>query len=157
MTSARLPGASGGTAIDAGPAPTTGDSITQISGAVVTPSAGIADAAGASSAGALSAIREHAPECKRVVLVLDTMLTTQDGRKSDAIVAMGSELGQETGPMWAQIYRPRRWFRRFRVEGKLEKIGEVKNLIREALAAREPAIANSSAVLCWPTQRWEIL
>jgi hypothetical protein len=84
---------------------------------------------------ALSAIREHAPECKRVVLVLDTMLTTQDGRKSDAIVAMGSELGQETGPMWAQIYRPRRWFRRFRVEGEREQIGEVKNLIREALAA----------------------
>ena len=51
VTSARFPGASGGTAIDAGPAPT-GDSATQISGAVVTPSASISDAAGASSAGA---------------------------------------------------------------------------------------------------------
>jgi hypothetical protein len=83
---------------------------------------------------ALSAIREHAPECKRVVLVLDTMLTTQDGRKSDAIVAMGSELGQETGPMWAQIYRPRRWFRRFRVEGSSRRLPK-SELIREALAA----------------------
>lgn len=51
VTSARLPGASGGTGIDAGPAPT-GDSITQVSGAVVTPSASISNAAGASSAGA---------------------------------------------------------------------------------------------------------
>jgi hypothetical protein len=84
---------------------------------------------------ALSAIREHAPACERVVLVLNTTLTAQDGRKSDAIVAMGSERGQETGPMWAQIYRPRRWFRRFRVEGERENIGQVKNLIDEALAA----------------------
>jgi hypothetical protein len=84
---------------------------------------------------ALTAIREHAPACERVVLVLNTTLTAQDGRKSDAIVAMGSERGQETGPMWAQIYRPGSWFRRFRVEGERETIGEVKNLIREALAA----------------------
>jgi len=51
VTSARFPGASGGTAIDAGPAPAS-DSITQVSGAVVARSASISEAAGASSAGA---------------------------------------------------------------------------------------------------------
>jgi len=82
---------------------------------------------------ALRAIRERLSGIQRCALVIDTRITTTDGRKSDAILVMACERDAETGESWAQCYVPKGFFRKFRSEGEPERVGDVRNFIRIAL------------------------
>ena len=83
---------------------------------------------------ACAAIKSHAPATTCCVLVIDTRLTLQDGKKWDAIVAMGCHRGSDVGEMLAQRYVPKGMFRKFRTEGEAERIGKSKDFITLALS-----------------------
>jgi hypothetical protein len=83
---------------------------------------------------ALPAIKQRMPNVQRCVLVLDSRVTLQDGKKWDAILVMACERDAERGEVWAQRYVPKGFFRKFRVEGTREQVGEVRNFIQAALA-----------------------
>lgn len=71
-------------------------------------------------------------DARRVGLVLDTRITGEDGRKSDAILVIACERDAGDGETWAHCYRPKGLLRRFRAEAQAEKIGGAKNLFEAA-------------------------
>ena len=87
---------------------------------------------------ALPAIRDRMSQIRLCALVIDTRITTSDGRKSDAIVVMACERDAEAGQVWAQRYVPKRLFRKFRVDGGAERVADTRNFIRAALEDASP-------------------
>lgn len=81
---------------------------------------------------ACRAIKTQAPETVRCALVIDTRITLQDGKKWDAILVMACQRGSDEGAVWAQRYVPKGFFRKFRVEGAPERVGNAKDVISEA-------------------------
>ena len=83
---------------------------------------------------ALQAIQEKAPNIRRAVLIVDSRIAFADGKKWDAIVAMGCEREGGDGAVFAQRYVPKGLFRKFRVEGEQEEVAGCRNFIEAALA-----------------------
>jgi hypothetical protein len=82
---------------------------------------------------ALAAIKSNVPGIRRCVLVIDSRIAVDGDRKADAILVMSCERDVEFGEIWAQRYVPKGLFRKFRLEGNREKIGNAKNFIAAAL------------------------
>ena len=82
---------------------------------------------------ALDAIPQHAPQIRQCALVIDSRIGFHDGKKWDAIVVMACERDAGNGVVLAQRYVPKGLFRKFRLEGEPERIGEARNFIDAAL------------------------
>lgn len=86
---------------------------------------------------AKSVIWNTARDIRRAALVLDAKRQFSDGRKSDAIVVMVCERGVEAGEIWAQRYHPKSLFKKFRLEGEPEVIGQSSDFISQAMRSFE--------------------
>jgi hypothetical protein len=83
---------------------------------------------------ACNAIAHSQPNIHRAALVIESRITLAgEKKKSDSIVVMVCERGLAEGQIWAQRYRPKSFFRKFRTEGVPQLVGTTKDFITMAL------------------------
>jgi hypothetical protein len=83
---------------------------------------------------ACNAIAHSLPNIHRAALVIDSRITVAgEKKKADAIVVMVCERGLAEGQIWAQCYRPKSFFRKFRTQGVPQLVGTTKDFITMAL------------------------
>ena len=83
---------------------------------------------------ACNAIAHSLPNIHRAALVIDSRISlVGERKKSDSIVVMVCERGLAEGQIWAQCYRPKSFFRKFRTEGVPQLVGTTKDFITMAL------------------------
>ena len=85
---------------------------------------------------ALRTLRSEGERAASCALVLDTRITTRDGTVSDAILVMASRRGEPEGVTWAQAYKPKGWFRKFKVLPFREQVATSRSLFDAADAGR---------------------
>lgn len=87
----------------------------------------------------------RAASAARVALAMGTRLTTPAGRQSHAVLVLSCARESDIGEVWAQAWRPRRWYRAFALDGAPWRVGTALNLFREMAGAdaggRVPVIA----------------
>lgn len=73
----------------------------------------------------------RAASAARIALAMGTRLTTPAGRQSHAVLVLACVREADAGEVWAQAWRPRRWYRAFAVDGAPWRVGTALNLFRE--------------------------
>jgi hypothetical protein len=83
---------------------------------------------------ALQTLRRDAVRPEACALVIDSRITTADGKKADAIIVMASQRGAPAGVTWGQAYRPKGLLRSFKVLPFRQKVATSLSLFDAANA-----------------------
>ena len=74
----------------------------------------------------------RASDSSALALAMGTRLTTPAGRQAQAVLVLACARTGGDAEVWAQAYRPRRWYRAFCAEGEPWRVGAAVNLFRAA-------------------------
>lgn len=72
----------------------------------------------------------RASDVDALALVMGTRLTTPAGRQSQVVLVLACSRHAVDGEVWAQAYRPQRWYRAFAEAGAPWRVGVAVNLFR---------------------------
>lgn len=83
----------------------------------------------------------RAASASMVALAMGTRITTPAGRQSHAVLVLACAREADAGDVWAQAWRPRRWYRGFAIEGAPWRVGTALNLFRQMSGAEIGGLA----------------